>query len=60
MRKAQRFLIEINPTTNDPQANHGFDVADIHMMAKRGFPFLFGPQWRGKACFSLNVTELTQ
>jgi hypothetical protein len=60
VRKAQQFLIEINPATEDFDSNRGFDEADIHMMAKRGFPFLFGPQRLGKASFSLNVTKVTK
>jgi tRNA(Glu) U13 pseudouridine synthase TruD len=60
VRKAQQFLIEIKPIANDLDSNRGFDEADIHMMAKRGFPFLFGPQRFGKASFSLNVTNVTQ
>jgi hypothetical protein len=60
VRKAQQFLIEIKPIANDLDSNRGFDEADIHMMAKRGFPFLFGPQRLGKASFSLNVTNVTQ
>ena len=60
MRRAQQFLIEIKPATEDFDSNHGFEEADIHLMAKRGFPFLFGPQRRGRASFSLNVTEVTK